>query len=70
MIPESKMASEIRLYKAIKFPTQWSFIRTLLIGDYADPSIFYFKNRLWMFAEKGRDSLYLYYAKKIMGPWV
>ena len=40
MIPESRPANSIRLYKATDFPTHWSFVGTLLIGAYADSSIF------------------------------
>ena len=72
MIPESGDGNEIRLYKKIKFPTQWTFVKTLLKGNYVDPSIFYFNNRWWIFAETnpGRHgTLSLYYADNLLGPW-
>ena len=72
MIPESCQANSIRLYKAVNFPTQWSFLQVLLYGNYADPSIFHYDGRWWMFAEsnpKGNDILRLYYADDLMGPW-
>lgn len=73
MIPESHQANSIRLYKAVDFPTKWSFVRTLLTGNYADPSILYYDGLWWLFAEanpKGEDILRLYYAQDLMGPWV
>lgn len=73
MIPESYQANSIRLYKAIDFPTQWSFVGTLLYGNYVDPSIFRYDGRWWIFAEtnpKGNDILRLYYADDLMGPWI
>ena len=72
MIPESSEAQELRLYKAIKFPFQWTYVKTLLKGDFVDPSIFYFNNKWWIFAEinpKGNDTLGLYYADNLKGPW-
>ncbi len=73
MIPESYQANSIRLYKAVDFPTQWSFVRSLLYGNYVDPSIFRYDGRWYIFAEtnpKGNDILRLYYADSLMGPWI
>lgn len=72
MIPESHRANSIRLYKAADFPTQWSFVRTLLYGSYVDPSIFRYDDRWWIFAQtnlKGNDTLRLYYSNDLGGPW-
>lgn len=72
MVPETADSQEMRLYKAIKFPDQWTFVKTLLKGNYIDPSIFYFNNKWWIFAEinpKGHDTLGLYYADNLTGPW-
>lgn len=73
MIPETYDPGTIRLYKADDFPTRWSFVRTLLAERGADPSIFYFDNRWWMFlcpAPYQHDSLRLYFAEDLMGPWI
>ena len=72
MIPETCRANSIRLYKAVGFPTQWSFVGTLLYnGRYADPSIFHYDGKWWLFAETNRnDILCLYYADNLMGPWI
>jgi hypothetical protein len=74
MIPESYQAGFIRLYKAVKFPTQWEFIGNLLSGPYyADSSLFYHDKKWWLFAETNpdlkHDTLRLYYAENLTGPW-
>jgi len=72
IIPESYQENSIRLYKAVNFPLQWSFVGVLLYGNYVDPSIFYYDGKWWIFAEanpKGDDILRLFYADDLMGPW-
>jgi hypothetical protein len=74
MIPESFQAGSIRLYKAEKFPTRWSFVSELLKGPYlVDPSIFHYANKWWVFAETNsavkHDCLRLYFADELTGPW-
>jgi hypothetical protein len=69
MIPETAKAYELRLYKAIKFPTEWSFVKTLLRGIYQDPSIFYFEARWWLFVEEQNGFLHLYFTDDLMGSW-
>lgn len=73
MIPETHEANSIRLYKAVDFPTQWSFVKTLLYGSYVDPSVFRYEGRWWLFAEANpqeNDILCLYYAEDLLGPWI
>jgi hypothetical protein len=74
MIPESFQAGSIRLYKAEKFPTRWSFVSELLKGPYlVDPSNFHYDNKWWLFAETNpevkHDCLRLYFAHELIGPW-
>jgi hypothetical protein len=74
MIPESYQAGSIRLYKAVNFPTEWSFLRTLLSGShFADASPFRHDNKWWLFTETNpklqHDTLRLYYADDLMAPW-
>ena len=71
MIPESFDANSVRLYKAVDFPTQWIFVKTLLEGEpYVDPSIFRHNNKWWLFtATPSCDTLKLYYADILEGPW-
>ena len=75
MVPESWKAGEVRLYRATDFPTQWTWVETLLELPYiVDSSVFYAGGRWWMFAETGADlsfdTLRLYCAEALTGPWV
>ncbi|MHC4645140.1 MAG: glucosamine inositolphosphorylceramide transferase family protein [Planctomycetota bacterium] len=74
MIPETHQARSVRLYKAINFPTKWSFSASLLNGGFPlDPTIFYYADRWWMFVETNvvrYDELRLYYADDLTGPWI
>lgn len=72
MIPETRQASSIRLYKAVNFPTKWLFVRTILDGKrFADSSILYHDDKWWLFTETGKsDTLSLYYADDLMGSWI
>lgn len=75
MIPESYKANSIRVYKALEFPTRWLYIGTLLSGPcYLDASIFQYNNLWWLFTETNpamkHDTLRLYYAADLMGPWL
>lgn len=72
MIPETLSAKEVRLYKAHDFPRGWAYVGTLVAGDCADPSIFRFDDRWWMFAcstPYQHDTLRLYFAEDLTGPW-
>ena len=71
LIPESFEANSIRLYKADKFPTKWSYMQTLVEGrDYVDNSIVYYHGKWWLFSSvTSNDTLYLHYADSLTGPW-
>jgi len=69
MIPESRRASSVRLYKALEFPVKWSFVQTLLSGNYADPSIVRQNGQWWLFVLEGGSTLTLYYAETLLGPY-
>jgi hypothetical protein len=69
MIPESRQAHGIRLYRATKFPLKWTFERELIAGDYSDPSPVFFQGRWWIFACKSPYSLAILYANDLRGPW-
>jgi hypothetical protein len=75
MIPESHKAKSVRLYRALEFPTQWSFVKTLISGDrFLDPSIFHYNDKWWLFTgTSGQikyDTLRLYYSHNLIGPWL
>lgn len=74
MVPESYQAGAIRLYRAQQFPTDWSYVTTLLHGPYlVDPSLVYYDNYWWLFTEtsstRQHDTLRLYLADELCGPW-
>jgi hypothetical protein len=75
MIPESYQASSIRLYKAWQFPTHWVCVATLLSGGiFLDSSLFFYDDTWWLFTETNADhmkwdTLSLYYAHDLIGPW-
>lgn len=69
MIPESRHGKAVKLYKSVEFPTKWVFVTDLISGNFADPSIVH-KNGIWyLFVLKGYDTLSLYYASNLAGPW-
>jgi hypothetical protein len=72
MIPETLGAEEIRLYKSHDFPRDWRLHCSLLPGQHADPSIFRYEDRWWMFTcdtPYAHRSLRLYGAARLEGPW-
>jgi hypothetical protein len=74
MIPESHQAGAVRLYQARRFPDQWSYAATLLYSAFiVDASIFRYHDTWWLLAETNPhakyDTLRLYYAKHLTGPW-
>jgi hypothetical protein len=81
MVPETREARSVRLYRADAFPHGWSLVGDLLTGEpYADASLFEHEDRWWMFVEVGataevsdasgtNDVLRLYFAERPEGPW-
>lgn len=71
MIPESQEDLSVRLYKAVNFPEKWEHVCNLLSGyRYADPSIFRYKNKWWLFASSGNNNvLNLYFSDDLLTGW-
>ena len=72
MLPETLGAQAVRLYRAETFPTRWSWVGSLVEGSCADPSIFRYNEKWWMFAcatPYQHDTLRLYLADELFGPW-
>ena len=71
MVPETKFAFSVRLYKAVNFPIKWVFVGNLLDNvAYVDSSLFYFNKKWWMFTTSGKNEfLHLFYADYLRGPW-
>ena len=72
MIPDTPERYSIRLYRASNFPTEWSFVTSLLHGPFADASVFRYDERWWILActtPYEHHTLRLYYADDLTGPW-
>ena len=72
MIPETRRAGAIRLYRADSFPDVWHYAGDLLCIEGADPSVFQCGGRWWMFVcapASGHETLRLYLADALTGPW-
>ncbi|HEY7546100.1 MAG TPA: hypothetical protein VID27_14510 [Blastocatellia bacterium] len=72
MIPETIERRAISLYRAARFPFEWTLEATLINGVAADPSIFRLNGKWWMFAcdtPRQHDHLSLYFADELTGPW-
>ena len=71
LVPESYEANSVRLYRAEEFPFSWNYVATLLEGrDFLDNSLAYYNDYWWLFSSfEGNDTLRLYYADDLFGPW-
>jgi hypothetical protein len=72
MVAETLAAHAVCLYKAHDFPSHWSYSAKLVEGQFADPTIFHYKDRWWLFAcstPYQHDTLRLYFASALTGPW-
>lgn len=70
MIPETRQAGAIRLYKADPFPTGWKFEKELVRGSFADSSIFRHDGRWWIFSVQGPYNFVIYSADSLHGDWI
>jgi hypothetical protein len=69
MIPESKEAQSVRLYRSVGFPSKWQFERTLIQNKkYVDSSIIYWEGHFFLFTTRKRK-LHLYYSESLTGAW-
>jgi hypothetical protein len=65
MIPESRQAGAVRLYRATKFPTEWKFERELVRGNYSDATPLWFNSRWWLFANRAPYTLTIFSAPSL-----
>jgi len=72
MIPEGVDDRSVRLYRATSFPTKWTLEKKLLQGEeFISASVIHFQNLWWMFVGmEGNETLRLYYANDLPGPWL
>ena len=69
MIPETRQANSIRLYRADNFPAGWQFVATLQQGPFADSTLHFDGQLWWLFAQRGLDELCLLVSDSPLGPW-
>ena len=76
MIPETSAAGTIELYRAARFPHDWSLVTTLVDGvEASDATVFRRDGRWWMMATvrsdgSFSDALAIWYADRLPGPWM
>jgi hypothetical protein len=69
MIPESKQARRVGLYRAVDFPTQWEFVKPLIEGrKLVDSSLIKVDDHWYCFTSR-KKQLFLYVSARIDGPW-
>lgn len=69
MVPEAARSSQVRLYKAEKFPFKWKLERVLLNSGFVDPALLRFDNMWWLFCSRSNADLHLFYASDLLGTW-
>jgi len=76
MIPETKENRTIEMYRAVKFPDEWTLDTVLMKDIYGvDTTIYKERGGYWMFAatSNGRysnsDELSLFFSPALRGPW-
>ena len=70
LVPETRTQRQVRLYRATAFPTEWTYVSTLLEGrPFGDTTVFRHADRWWLLTETGRATLRLYFADELRGAW-
>jgi hypothetical protein len=72
MTPETLDAGAVRLYTGDPFPTKWRYVKDLIAGIYADPSVFEHEGRWWLFCSGepfGHNMLNLFSAPTLEEGW-
>ncbi len=70
MVPESRQAGVIQLYRAERFPDLWKPERVLVRGEYSDASLARYRGRWWIFANQAPYGLAIFSAKKLSDEFV
>jgi hypothetical protein len=77
MLPESAANGTVELYRCVRFPDRWEFVKNLLTGIYAvDATLLKREGRYWLFANvktaggSSLDSLHLFSSADLLaGGW-
>jgi hypothetical protein len=76
MVPETREQRSVELYRAARFPDDWTLERVLLHDvDAVDPTICEHDGRFWLFVNLAvpgssiMDELFLFHAESLAGDW-
>jgi hypothetical protein len=69
MIPETRAANGIRLYRAERFPSRWTCVGELQRGDIAAATPIRHDGLWWIFAHRGLDELRLFWSRHLTDGW-
>ncbi|XP_038690798.1 glucosamine inositolphosphorylceramide transferase 1 isoform X2 [Tripterygium wilfordii] len=76
MIPESSQKGELRLYRAINFPLQWTLVKILIKKPLVDSFVINHDGQYWLFGSdhsgfgtKKNGQLEIWYSGSPLGPW-
>ena len=76
MMPEGSKKGDLRLYRALDFPLQWTLERVLIKRPLVDATMLEYKGKFWIFGSdferfgaKKNGELEVWYASTPFGPW-
>ncbi|KAF9597045.1 hypothetical protein IFM89_015236 [Coptis chinensis] len=76
MMPESSAKGELRLYRAVKFPLQWTLDKVIMKKPLVDSVILNHNGNYWLFGSdhsgfgtKKNGQLEIWYSNSPLGPW-
>uniref|UniRef100_A0A5B6ZHR0 Glucosamine inositolphosphorylceramide transferase 1 n=1 Tax=Davidia involucrata TaxID=16924 RepID=A0A5B6ZHR0_DAVIN len=76
MMPESSAKGELRLYRALKFPLQWTLDKIIMKKPLVDSFIINHDGKYWLFGSdhsgigtKKNGQLEIWYGSSPIGPW-
>ncbi|KAF3958277.1 hypothetical protein CMV_016799 [Castanea mollissima] len=76
MMPESSKRGELRLYRALNFPLQWTLEKVMLKKPLVDALIINFDGKYWLFGSdhsgfgaSKNGQLEIWYGSSPLGPW-
>ncbi|RZC78849.1 hypothetical protein C5167_003059 [Papaver somniferum] len=76
MMPESNKKGELRLYRALDFPLQWTLHKVIMNKPIIDAFLINYNGNYWLFGSdhsgygtKKNGQLEIWYSNSPMGPW-
>jgi len=76
MVPESRAARQVRLYRCLEFPARWEFHSVMLEAtSAADTTLLQHEGLWWLFTSSSSawatadHGLFIYFSASLFGPW-